>query len=260
VAIWRYPIKSMLGEELNATLITERGLLGDRAHALVDAETGKVVSAKNPRRWPNMFDYRAAYVEPPTHAGSLPAVRITLPNGEIVTTKDADIESRLSGRLGHSVRLTQSAASGAKAEGYSPDYEWLGQRDQVYEFPLPPGTFFDCAIVHLVTTATLDRLRLACPSSRFEVPRFRPNLVIESPDGATGLVENDWVGRTLALGEVRLRIDRPCERCIMTMLSQGSLPRDPHVLRTLVQENAGNVGVYATVVRGGRVVRGDVVS
>ena len=83
VAIWRYPVKSMMGEELNATLVTERGLQGDRAMALVDVETGKVASAKNPRQWPNLFDFRAAYVEPPVDAGSSssPSIRITMPDG-----------------------------------------------------------------------------------------------------------------------------------------------------------------------------------
>src|SRR5262249_51629553 len=119
------------------------------------------------------------------------------------------------------------------------------------------GTFFDCATVHLVTTATLDHLRGMSPASRFEVPRFRPNFVIELTDGSDGFVENGWVGRTLTLGGVQLRIDGPCPRCVMTTLSQGSLPKDPGVLRTAVQENRGHAGVYASVIRGGRIRRGD---
>src|SRR5262249_32935390 len=128
-----------------------------------------------------------------------------------------------------------------------------------FEFPLPPGTFFDGASVHLVTTATLDRLRALAPASRLEVPRFRPNFVIEVTDGSDGFVEDRWIGRSLALGDALLKIDRPCPRCVMTTLSQGSLPKDPNVLRVAVQENGGNVGVYASVVRGGRVRRGDTV-
>src|SRR5437868_4086704 len=183
VGIWRYPVKSMMGEELNATAMTERGLLGDRAFALVDVETGKVASAKNPRRWPTLFDFRAAYVEPPGDDGPLPPVRITLPDGETLTTDQADAERRLAAGVGRPVRLARTAAEGATAEGYWPDHEWLAQRDEVFEFPLPPGTFFDGAMVHLVTTATLDRLRELSPASRFEVPRFRPNFVIEAADG-----------------------------------------------------------------------------
>jgi uncharacterized protein YcbX len=257
VAVWRYPVKSMMGEELNATAVTGYGLLGDRALALVDEETCKVVSAKNPRRWPAMFDFRAAYVEPPADGKPLPPVRIALPDGQTVTTDQADAPSRLAAGLGRPVRLARADATAATCEGYWPDYDWLPERDQVFDFPLPAGTFFDCAAVHLITTATLDRLRALTPASRFEVPRFRPNFVIESPNGLAGFVENDWVGRTLALGGVQLRIDRPCVRCVMTTLSQGSLPKDPAVLRTAVRENGGNVGVYASVVRGGWVRRGD---
>jgi uncharacterized protein YcbX len=248
----------MLGEELNATALIDRGLVGDRAFALVDTETGKVASAKNPRRWPTLFDFRAAYAEPLGDDGPLPAVRITLPDGATLTTDQSDAESRLATAVGRPVRLARAAAEGATAEGYWPDHDWLAQRDEVFEFALPPGTFFDCASVHLITTATLDRLRELFPASRFEVPRFRPNFVIEPTDGATGFVENNWVGRTLSLGDVQLRLDSPCPRCVMTTLSQGSLPKDPAVLRTAVRENGGNVGVYASVIRRGRIRRGDI--
>jgi uncharacterized protein YcbX len=258
VAIWRYPIKSMMGEELNASDVTGRGLLGDRAMALVDAETGKVASAKNPRRWPNLFDFRAAYFEPPRDGRDLPPARITLPDGETLSTDDASVEARLSAAVGRPIRFLHAPVDGATAEGYSPDHEWLAQRDEVFEFPLPPGTFYDCALVHLLTTATLDRLRGTTPASRFEPRRFRPNLILQPPDGAEGFVENEWIGRTLTLGEVVLKIDVPTLRCIMTTVAQGDLPRDPHVLRSAVQQNEGNVGVYASVIRAGRVRRGDV--
>src|ERR1700758_4192112 len=98
-AIWRYPVKTMIGEEIGSSELGERGLVGDRGYALVDVETGKVVSAKNPRRWPTMFEFRAAYVEPPRDGQSLPAVRITLPDGDWLTTDQKDVEARLSTAL-----------------------------------------------------------------------------------------------------------------------------------------------------------------
>jgi uncharacterized protein YcbX len=64
VSLWQYPVKSMMGEELNATVVTDRGLLGDRAYALVDHSDGKVATAKNPRKWPRLFDFRATFIEP----------------------------------------------------------------------------------------------------------------------------------------------------------------------------------------------------
>src|SRR5262249_6086895 len=158
---------------------------------LVDEETGKVASAKNPRRWPGLFDFRAAFVEPPAEDRPLPPVRITLPEGESLTTDQPEAEARLSAATRRRVRLARTAPASATAEGYWPENDFLPQRDEVFEFPLPSGTFFDCAVVHLVTTATLDRLRTAAPANRFEVPRFRPNFVIET-DGAEGFVENDW--------------------------------------------------------------------
>ena len=79
VSLWRYPVKSMMGEELNASDLTDRGLLGDRSLALIDTETGKVVSAKNPKKWPTMFDFRAVFTTPPVVGSPLPPVRVTLP-------------------------------------------------------------------------------------------------------------------------------------------------------------------------------------
>ena len=85
--------------------------------------------------------------------------------------------------------------------------------------------------------------------------------MIDCPGSPTGFIENDWIGRTLSIGsEVRVLVIRPTARCVMTTLSQGALPKDPDVLRTVVQNNQGNVGVYATVARGGTVRRGDAVA
>ncbi len=133
-------------------------------------------------------------------------------------------------------------------------------RDTVTDFTLPEETFFDCAMVHLLTTATLDRLRELYPQGRFEVRRFRPNIVVAPASGEKNFVEDDWIGHTLAIGdEVRLNITGPCSRCVMTTLPQGDLPKDPGILRTAAQHNRVNVGVYAAVQRGGTIRRGDLV-
>jgi uncharacterized protein YcbX len=257
VGLWRYPVKSMMGEELNAAEITKRGLLGDRQFALVDAATGKVAGAKNPRKWGNFFDFRAAYVEPPEANATLPAVRLTLPNGTALTTESENLNDVLSGALGRAVELTQvGTEQESLAEEYVPDIEGLEHRDTVTEWELPAGTFYDLAVVHLLTTATLDRLRELYPAGRFEARRFRPNIVISTAE--PGFVENDWLGRTVTVGEtVRLRITRPCPRCVMTTLAQGDLPKDPGILRTAAQNNAANVGVYADVISAGAIHRGD---
>jgi uncharacterized protein YcbX len=262
VGLWRYPVKSMMGEELNAAEVTDRGLVGDRQFAVVDATTGMVAGAKNPRKWGNFFDFRAAYVEPPERGSKLPAVRLTLPDGVVVTNEQPDLEHVLSRALGREVAFAEAQhdgeSSGARAEEYWPDMEDLEHRDTVTEWELPAGTFFDLALVHLLTTATIERLRALYPEGRFEVRRFRPNIVVATASDQQGFVENDWIDQTLAIGdEVRLRITGACPRCVMTTLPQGDLPKDAGILRAAAQNNQANVGVYAAVVTGGTVRRGD---
>jgi uncharacterized protein YcbX len=263
----------MLGEELNAAEVTERGLLGDRAYALVDRSDGKVASAKNPRKWPQLFDFRATFVDPPRPGAPVPAVRITLPDGTVVTSEQRDLNQVLSRALNREVTLDATERGQRevvestfpnpwtpKAEEYWPDMEGLDYRDTVTDFDLPEGTFFDAAVVHLLTTATLDRLRELYPQGRFEVRRFRPNVVVEAADGAKDFVENAWIDRTVAIGAaVRLNITGPCPRCVMTTLPQADLPKDPGILRTAARHNQANVGLYASVLRGGQVRRGDAI-
>ena len=262
VSLWRYPVKSMMGEELNATEITTAGLLGDRAYGLIDSSDGKVATAKNPRKWPGMFYFRAALVEVP-HAGSkMPSVRINLPDGTLIVSDQSDVNQVLSKTLKREVKLSTVANRAAgTSEEYWPDMEGLDHRDTVTDFGLPEGTFFDCATVHLLTTSTLDSLRALYPEGRFEVRRFRPNIVVNTAGGENGFVENDWIGRTLAIGDsVRVRITGPCTRCVMTTLAQGDLPKDTGILRTAARYNRANVGVYASVLQGGQVRRGYSVS
>jgi uncharacterized protein YcbX len=262
-SLWRYPVKSMQGEELTATEVTERGLLGDRAYALVDSADGKAATAKNPKKWPTLFACRATFIEPPRPDANVPPVRITLPDGTSVTSQQADLNQLLSRALNRTVNL--NAAGGGhdgtiNAEEYWPDMEGLDFRDTVTDFTLPGGTFFDCATVHLLTTGTLDRLHQLYPQGRFEVPRFRPNIVVTPASGEQDFVENAWIGHTLAIGDsVRLSITGPCGRCVMTTLAQRDLPQDPGILRTAAQHNKVKVGIYATVERGGSIRRGDAV-
>src|SRR5207237_1693033 len=167
VSVWRYSVKSMMGEELNAAEVTERGFVGDRQFAVVDSSTGKVAGAKNPRKWGNFFDFRAAYVEPPERGSKLPAVRLTLPDGTVVTSEQPDLAQVLSRALGREVVFAEAQhggeSSGAQAEEYWPDMEGLAQRDTVTEWELPPGTLFELAVVDLLTTVTLERLRALYP-------------------------------------------------------------------------------------------------
>jgi uncharacterized protein YcbX len=196
----------------------------------------------------------------------VPAIRVTLPDGTSATSGRDDLEERLSAALGRDVAFEEVDAAGgpkdagpAQVEEYWPDLEELDYRDTVTDFERPPGTFFDAAPVHLLTTATLDRLLALSPGSRFEARRFRPNIVVATE--REGFVEGGWVGKTISIGStVRLRIQGPCPRCVMTTLAQGDLPKDTGILRAAARHNAAEVGVYADVLASGTVHRGDAVT
>lgn len=278
VSLWRYPVKSMMGEELSASDVTERGFVGDRAYALIDRETGKLASAKHPRRWGRLFDFGTAFVEPPRAGDPAPAVRIAFPDGSTVTSKEPDLERMLSEALGRQVAFAASAPEAATFEEVWPAVK--GSRlygnvlpgtgedvvtDVPAAFAAPSGTFFDFSAIHLLTTNTLDRLRGLAPESRVEVRRFRPNIVAEFPQ-VRGFVENDWARRVVRIGEVRLKVIIPTPRCVMTTLAQGDLPRDPRILKVTAEHNwirAGGLGelpcagVYAAVLTPGTIRRGD---
>jgi uncharacterized protein YcbX len=254
-AIWRFPIKSVMGESLNAAEVTADGLAGDRAYALAD-EDGHIGTAKIPRKWGPLYSSRARYLAEPG-PGELAPAELTLPEGERLMTSAPDIDGRLSDLVGRPVRLITEKPEGLKLE--SPPLGLVPEGDDgpTMDFPVVNG-FFDLGAMHLLTTATLARLRELSPETRFEPRRFRPNVVVETPEGVEGFAENDWPGKILAIGdEVLIKVTMPTIRCVVTTLAQDDLPRDPAVLKTAAQHNSANVGVYAMVERGGRIRRGD---
>lgn len=269
----RYPVKSMRGEQLTAAALDARGLAGDRAYALVDLETGKVGSAKHPRLWGRLLLCRAEG----SAAGG--GVRITLPDGHVFVADTEAADTTLSALLGHPVALLDKPPAAPEIERYWPDVEGMDLRDTQTSGPIgggaPPGTFFDFAPVHLLTTSALAWLRTLCPHGAVAAPRFRPNLVIETPAGATGCVEDGWVGRALQIGQrVRLRVLTPTPRCVVPTLPQGgddtydALPPQIEILRTIAARHRPpiplrggakqpSLGVYAVVEQGGMIQQGD---
>ncbi len=257
VSLWRYPVKSMMGEELNASVISAAGLLGDRAFALIDSGSGKVASAKNPKKWGALFGCRAIFAGPVQPGQKLPGVWITLPDGSVLHSEQSDVGAALSQVLQQPVTFATAPVAQPTLDEYWPDIPGLANRETVTVEAMAANTFFDSGVVHLLTTSTLNRLYQLHPRGRFEVRRFRPNLVIEG-GSEDSFVENDWVGRTLAIGDtLLLNVTGPCPRCVMTTLPQSDLPSDSGILRTAAQHNGANVGVYCSVVRGGTVRRGD---
>jgi uncharacterized protein YcbX len=283
-SLWRFPVKSMRGERVDAVEVTADGLVGDRAYALVDVETGKVLSAKTPRVGPQLLDCQVAFVEAPRAGSEVPPVRITLPDGTSVTSDALDADAVLSKFLGREVTLSRAAPEDFTIDQYHPDIDGLdpeGHRDTVTESKLgtaffaqaglpsavPAGSFFDLFPVSVLTTSTLDRFGEIRPESQFDQRRFRMNVIVNSDEN--GFVENGWPGHSLELGkDVRLDVAIPDPRCVMTTLAQGDLPKDTEVLRTLAQHNKIDVvgslypcaGVYATVNSPGMMHTGDQVA
>jgi hypothetical protein len=280
--LWRFPVKSMKGERLEQAELTERGLLGDRAYALIDVDSGKVVSAQNVRLFPDLLGCRAAFVEPPQEDEEPPSVRITLPYGATVTSDSSEIDHILSNYFRRDVTLARMAPDDFTIDQYYPDIEDLhpaGYRDTVVEqklgaaffaqagltSPVPVGSFFDLFPVSVLTTSTLERLSELRPQSRFDQRRFRMNVIVRTKE--VGFVENNWVGCQLEIGDVvRLRIVMPDPRCVTTTLAQDDLPKDTDVLRTLARHNRVQVsaaglfpcaGVYAVVEAPGTIRIGD---
>ena len=260
VSIWRYPVKSMMGEELNSSYVTERGLIGDRVYAIIDQQTGKVASAKNPGKWGKLFDFRAAFIDSPQTVENIPPVRITLPDGSQIFSNHDEIDRTLSKVLGREVSVMKASLEKPSYEEYWPDIEGLAQREIVTDEAMPPQTFFDVAVIHLLTTSTIDRLRELYLGGRFEIRRFRPNIVVESASEEKDFIENSWVDKKVAIGEdIVLKVIGPCTRCVMITLPQGDLPKDLGILRTVAKYNQVHAGVYASVHRGGTIRRGDIV-
>jgi hypothetical protein len=273
----------MRGERIEGADVADAGFAGDRAYAVIDAETGKVGSAKHPRLWGALLQCEARYREEPRPGAALPAVAITLPDGAETGSDEADVDARLSHVFGRPVRLTTVAPDGNGYLAVWPDIDGVLPADfreqnavdgdesdgTVTDLSLglasPPGTFFDVAALHVLTTATLQRLGALEPGSRFAVERYRPNVVIDTT--AEPFVENAWSGASLHFGgALAAAVLIPTMRCIMTTLGQGDLPRDLEVLRTVARHNRieipglgtwSCVGAYAVVTASGRVQLGD---
>lgn len=268
--ILRYAVKSMGGEGLDEALVTDGGLLGDRGYALIDQSNGKIGSAKMPTKWGGLLALHATFVAPPRAGEPLPPVKIDWPNGDTVISDAGDVDARLSKTVGRTVKLTTTRPETISLERLDP----LADEEVILDIGaiMMEGRFSDYAALHLLTTASLARLSELSPDIAFEAGRFRPNLVIEAASGQHGFIENDWVGRTVAIGDdVRLRISDPTPRCAIPTLAQhGGIEADSRTLRAIVEHNVlpvpllddrvlPCVGVYGFVIQGGSVRKGDAV-
>ncbi len=254
----RYPVKSMLGEQLEEAVLGVAGLPLDRRYGLLDAATGYVATAKHPRLWRRLLQWSA------TAAGD--RVRVSAPDGHTRDVDDPRLAEELTADLGRAVTVAAARPAGSEVE--RPDPEDVLEHGVEATVAAPTleisqgsaaDTFVDYAPVHLVTTTTLAHLGM-------DPARYRPNLVVEADTAA--FAETDWVGRELTVGGATLRVVLPTPRCSVPTLEHGDLPRAPEAVRPLLTANRVEVpgfgvlpcaGVYAEVVHGGPVRRGDAV-
>lgn len=265
-ALFRYPVKSMLGEKPSELALTTNGTLGDRAWAVREA-SGRIATAK---KWPAMLGLRASYDSPP-RPGELAPVTVAFPDGGTLHATDPDASARLSEVLGRPVRLErakpderargeldpQTIFADVPVEQLLPNFTSQTLPDT---FALMRGAFFDSAPIHVLASGSLEHLKRLCGGNAILDPRrFRPNIFVDTgATGAEGFVEDEWLDGTLEIGEtVKIIEMKPALRCVMTTHAQTGLPRDLSILRTAAQHHKATLGVFASIGTPGTVRVGD---
>ena len=224
-ALWRYPVKSMAGEDLDAADVAWHGLAGDRRWAFVrDGIVRSGFPWMTIRERAEMLHYRPRFAD----AGrpDLSATLVSTPSGAELDV----VDPALAAELGDGVRVIKQDRG-----------------------------VFDSAPLSLITTQSVARIAALADAAELDPRRFRPNLLIEAADG-TPFQEEDWVGSVLRVGGMRMRVDRRDERCVIVNTDPDSAVREPSVLKALGRERQACAGVYGTTVEPGRVAVGDVVA
>lgn len=269
--VWRYPVKSMIGERLASATIGARGVAGDRGWAVRDVERGGVTNAK---RLPALRACGARYLQEPVDGAAPPDVEVTLPDGTRVSSDDPQAARRLTDALGREVTLESLGPAGSDAAprissvadtaGYRRRLMGLAPGEpepDMTAFPsqrlieLRKDNFFDALPVHVLTTATLAALARLAPDSSWDERRFRMNLLVDTA-AADGFRELEWVGRRLRVGSAVVEITDACPRCVMVTQAVDEVPADRSLMRTLVRETQHVAGVYGIVITAGTVERG----
>ena len=241
-ACWRYPVKSLQGLAVPALDVGEGGVAGDRVHALVDVESGRLMSAKRT----SVMLQAAADDE-----------AITLPDGSVVSLDAADVDAVLSAWLGRSVHLAGTDEAGERS--FEMTFDPPNDESEYYEIPARPGTFLDAAHVHVVNAATLRGCAAERPDLDWDVRRFRPNVLVNL-DGAAW-AEQAWIGQEIQIGTTVLAVESPTVRCAMPLRAQpGGIEREPGLFQAMSDLNEtfpNHLGLYCRVVTPGRVTLGD---
>lgn len=264
--LWRFPIKSMLGEKLEQLTVGLNGTLGDRAYALREAATGRVANAK---KWAGLFGFSARYTSQPS-IDSPGEIVVTMPDGGTVRADDPNASDIISNAIGKKMRLERPNPEELAPAGIDPLTIFAGVPvDQILPgmttekmpdyYRLLKGSFFDSATMHIIATGTLDHLKqLRNGEGQPDPRRFRANIYVRSSASAGGFVEDGWLGHRLRLGNQAVAKDlKPALRCVMTTHPQSELACDLDILRTVAQHHRSNLGVFCAIERAGIVRLGD---
>jgi hypothetical protein len=243
--LWRYPVKSLLGERLPTLNLVGDGIEGDRAWGIQDRSDGRILTA---RREPRLL-FASSRVA--THG--IPV--ITLPDGQELAGPGSATDAALSTWLGKAVTLVAAAASDAARAEYFADA--TDDASRAIEWTMPKGRFVDAFPVLIMTTAGLLAGASAYSAGTWDVRRFRPNVLVRI-DGE-GWLEDAWTDRQLNVGSAQLVPRRRCIRCTMVNRAQPGLDKDVNIYKTLHRTHGGDAGMWTQVMRPGTISEGDLV-
>ena len=269
-SIWRYPIKSMAGESLKESMLSQRGLVGDRSYALHDGRS--ICSAK---KYAQLMNYSVQYDSEPDGI-NIPPVTLEIGN-TAVNSEDSNLNELLTREIGTKVTLDKLRPDdnleyyrrskeqqpieeirnvlGLEEGEAFPDFSEFP--DSSFEFSTPPGTFFDAYPLLILTTNSLNRLQQLTKGTVIDERRFRPNLLIDADELEVGFIEERWRDQFLEIGDTIIKLTLPCPRCVMTTIAFQDLKKAPQIMRTLVQENHHKLGIYGEVIKPGKIQIGD---
>lgn len=217
-SLWRYPVKSLIGEKLDSLSIDARGVSGDREYAVSNID-GKFGSGKDTRRFRRIDGLFSMSVKTSGNG-----VLIKFPDGVVLSDKDSSINDKLSQTLGQSVTLTKEGEI----------------------------SHFDDGAIHILTTSSLSLLYKLLPESGIDSRRFRPNIIIDSQHH-----DQELLGKTIKIGKAILKITHKTERCRMIAMGQPGLDNRPEILKLISKQFSLDFGVYAAVVSTGTLSAGE---
>lgn len=234
--LWRYPASSLAGERRDALSIGLESIDGDRMFGLVDAADNEIARPDREAKW-----HKVPRIRTRLTGGS--ELEVAVPGGDWLAAPGAESDSAISAHLGFEASIRPF-----RRENAPPGYSGPLTTERYRKAP-----------VHLLTTASLARLKALLPEGTVDPRRFRPNIVVDMKPVEGSFPETEWIGRKLAVGDLLLTISEPCRRCGFTIIAQDGFDHEPAILRNLVRHNAHNLGVYCTVDQPASVKVGDAI-